>query len=514
MQEEGGALEGSLALSTTHVIGSSKAETAAEATLHLSQAVRSFCQLVASDAAQGSHADAAAPGPSPGERSKARAIEALQTRVAVVTAQWVSDSLAQRQRLPEHRFHDSAAAEAFNEAIATGLRVAASRSQPSAQLQHPATTSTSPEPAKAAAAATVPSTPATPRQHTDASEEAGRAAPSLPQVTDTATALQASSNAGVARTGADGLAAAAQLPAVSAEQIRASGAAAPGTGSHLQDAGGHVLQDWQPPGWTSACWGKGGLWLEPYTAADVQDTLAQLYRHYHRLDLQGGRHDRPVSASPQKTAAMPPQHQDSPGGASASPLSAETSPTHMPHSPDAPVQEQRAQCEHAACQRAPVCIVAELEETTKQYVRNRGQDTFRLFATRKAIARLLEAPGPLAHDEDVDALQLGSKSTEKVKDILREGFLERNVRFNDDAAARAYALFNSVWGVGPTLAQQWVEAGHRSLEAVLSDAVAVAQLSRQARAGLVHHVDLAQRIPRLVRLLGFGDHCDLIETVV
>ena len=58
MQQEGAMLPGSLALGTTRIISCSQAEMAAEAALHLSQAVCNCCQQVALNAAQGSHSDA------------------------------------------------------------------------------------------------------------------------------------------------------------------------------------------------------------------------------------------------------------------------------------------------------------------------------------------------------------------------------------------------------------------------------------------------------------------------
>lgn len=70
-----------------------------------------------------------------------------------------------------------------------------------------------------------------------------------------------------------------------------------------------------------------------------------------------------------------------------------------------------AACGHRACAAAPVCLVAQLEETLKGYVRGRGADSFRIFGTRRAINTLASATRPLRTPADVDDLSLGALTT-------------------------------------------------------------------------------------------------------
>ena len=52
---------------------------------------------------------------------------------------------------------------------------------------------------------------------------------------------------------------------------------------------GWGLPRWGPPGWTSERWGAHGVWLEPFDITKVEETLAALFAHYHRMDARAGR---------------------------------------------------------------------------------------------------------------------------------------------------------------------------------------------------------------------------------
>jgi hypothetical protein len=176
----------------------------------------------------------------------------------------------------------------------------------------------------------------------------------------------------------------------SPQDFRHCGSVATGTtkaGAHtvgpacVEALPGWGLDAWQPKGWSEAQWGRDGVWLEPFTAMDASHTLSQLYRHYHRLDLHAERHGHAGGGN------LPMSHAVQGGGDEA-----------MVESP----------CGHAACSLATVCIVEELEKSTAAYVRGRGADTFRLFATKRAITALRVTPQPISSDADVDSLGLGA----------------------------------------------------------------------------------------------------------
>jgi hypothetical protein len=94
---------------------------------------------------------------------------------------------------------------------------------------------------------------------------------------------------------------------------------------------------------------------------------------------------------------------------------------------------------------------------------------------------------------------VGKKSSKKVKEVLREGRLARNVVYESDDVAQAIKLFSSIWGIGGKKAASWAVKGLRSLEDLRTDEDEMAALSSRERAGLRHFEDLQQRITREVQ---------------
>jgi hypothetical protein len=378
LQAQGGVVADALSHTTTHVIVSSKAEPAARTAQRLASAIAALCGRDADDPA---HAELGAPVARTVE-SAALEKERLRNKVAFVTAAWVSSSLASAKQLPVTDYIDPAASEGIDAALQPAADSVA-QADVKAEAANPHTSSR-----RDAAAHDRSVQLATPR-----------AAAVVP---DLDVALQASSNAGMRAPHTT------QVQAVGSDGLKPPGAG---------------LTDWQPAGWTAADWGAGGVWLEPFALSSVQDTLGQLYRHYHRLDLQTpGRSDRPPSASQ-------------------SPVSNAVTASHTSAAPPAskvtgaPVGAV-APCEHAACAHASVCIVRELEKTTEQYVKGRGVDTFRLFATKRAVGMLLNHTQPLATDEDVDRLQLGARvdlAAAEICNVMSRALLCARLRTNDFA---------------------------------------------------------------------------------
>eukprot|EP00892_Ulva_mutabilis_P008549 jgi/Ulvmu1/6066/UM027_0044.1 len=253
---------------------------------------------------------------------------------------------------------------------------------------------------------------------------------------------------------------------------------------------GWGMQRWGRVGWTAQDWGAGGVWLEPYDVVSVKETLEALFTHYHRMDTkgeetgeEGGRSQR---LQPHFTGVQ------EPGGTSFA--AAQHSEAEPATGAVSPVDAEA--CAHAACSAVPVCFVQQLQETLKGYVRGRGADSFRLFGTRRAITALESATTPIRSAADVDNLHLGAKSAAKVKEILEDGFLTRNVNFSQNPEAQAEALFCSVWGIGPSHAQHFVRCGLRTLADLRANPDCLAMLSVRERAGLKYAEDFAVRIPR------------------
>jgi DNA polymerase lambda len=76
---------------------------------------------------------------------------------------------------------------------------------------------------------------------------------------------------------------------------------------------------------------------------------------------------------------------------------------------------------------------------------------------------------------------LGEKMATKVWELLETGKLQKAEEICETEEAQTLALFNGVWGVGPTTAHQWFSQGLRSLD----DLRTKANLTRQQQIGLM-----------------------------
>ena len=350
LQAEGGVIASVLSRDTTHIIASTKTEPVERTTARLANEISSWCKQ---EAGQAPDDQPDVTGAICGSALSAAQVAAhLRDNVAFVTATWISSSLADASRLPEAEFAEPTAAGIIDTALGTPAImdsvIAASATDPASVQSAPARGTTPAPPVIAREPVTPRATAAVPDAHI---------------------ALQTSSNA--------------------SEQALQSGRAKTAVNDGLLPAGS-ALTDWQPAGWTAADWGEAGVWLEPFALSSVHNTLGQLYRHYHRLDM-----------------AEPPRV-DLPLSASQSPIVASLPGARAPTSPSQAQAGAAVPCGHPACASASVCIVNELEKTTQQYIKGRGVDTFRLFATKRALAAVQTHDRPLESDEDVDKLHLGA----------------------------------------------------------------------------------------------------------
>jgi hypothetical protein len=152
-------------------------------------------------------------------------------------------------------------------------------------------------------------------------------------------------------------------------------------------------------------------------------------------------------------------------------------------------------CGHAACALRPFCLVERLNEVRKAYLE--GRDYFRLRALDNAKQQLAAYHRPLDTDADVDAVGLGAKSAEKVKEILQRGHSSRATEVEHSDKIHACADLMRIWGVGAGVAERWYALGCTSVQ----DAVAFAakgkvKLSEQQEVGLKYLDDFEKRIPR------------------
>jgi DNA polymerase lambda len=208
-------------------------------------------------------------------------------------------------------------------------------------------------------------------------------------------------------------------------------------------------------------WGFAGVWEEPVDEAAARETVERLRRAWYQ----------------HRGAAPPPPP----------PADAHGSAPRVAAAAAAPA------CGHAACGARDFCLVARLGEVRKAYSPGKA-DQFRIKALEHALAQLSAWPAPLNSEADVDAVCLGAKSADKVKEILRTGRSARADAAAADPRARALADFERVWGVGPATAERWHAAGCRALADVRVRAGEL-RLTAQQAVGLKFFDDFELRIP-------------------
>ncbi|XP_065337607.1 DNA polymerase lambda-like [Cloeon dipterum] len=136
-------------------------------------------------------------------------------------------------------------------------------------------------------------------------------------------------------------------------------------------------------------------------------------------------------------------------------------------------------------------VIRELKRLATAY-RNSG-DQWRNFAYTKAISAIECHKKPIRSYEEALALPgLGEKMASKVWELLQTGQLKKTEELCQTEEARVLALFNKVWGVGPTTAQNWFAQGFRTLQ----DLQNKASLSRQQLIGLRYFEEINTKIPR------------------
>uniref|UniRef100_A0A914VI60 DNA polymerase n=2 Tax=Plectus sambesii TaxID=2011161 RepID=A0A914VI60_9BILA len=120
-------------------------------------------------------------------------------------------------------------------------------------------------------------------------------------------------------------------------------------------------------------------------------------------------------------------------------------------------------------------------------------DKWRALSYEKAIETLKHLPRRIESREDCVGLRtIGARLAEKIWEICESGSLRKADEFAHNDKVVAMNLFANIWGVGPTVAEQWYVQGLRTLDDVREKA----HLTRQQKIGLEHYDDINQRMPR------------------
>ncbi|PIK37982.1 putative DNA polymerase lambda-like, partial [Apostichopus japonicus] len=121
------------------------------------------------------------------------------------------------------------------------------------------------------------------------------------------------------------------------------------------------------------------------------------------------------------------------------------------------------------------------------------KDQWRALGYRKAIGALKSHPRAVTTWEEASAIPgIGSRLADKIAEIVQSGHLRKIDHICQGEEAKILDLFNNIWGVGPTVAQGFVQLGYKTLEDVRTKA----KLNKQQQIGLSHYYDFLDRMPR------------------
>ncbi|KAH8179786.1 DNA polymerase beta palm domain-containing protein [Sarocladium implicatum] len=159
--------------------------------------------------------------------------------------------------------------------------------------------------------------------------------------------------------------------------------------------------------------------------------------------------------------------------------------------------EERFACNQAGAKEAkldnPNARTIEVLQKMADYY-NRTNDHWRTTSYRKAISTLKRQTQRIATEDEAYRLpSIGRRLAQKIEEIVTTDSLQRLEYAQQEPMTESLQLFMGIYGVGNSLAQQWIAQGYRTLD----DLVAKAKLTPNQRLGIEHYDDLNKRIPRV-----------------
>lgn len=122
------------------------------------------------------------------------------------------------------------------------------------------------------------------------------------------------------------------------------------------------------------------------------------------------------------------------------------------------------------------------------------RDHWRVMAYRKAICMLRQHPEHISTREQALSLpNIGPRIAEKIAEIVETDTLRALHSISTNTETNGpLNLFLSIHGVGISLAQSWITAGHRRLSTLLQ----LPSITANLRTAILHHASFKTRIPR------------------
>ena len=132
-----------------------------------------------------------------------------------------------------------------------------------------------------------------------------------------------------------------------------------------------------------------------------------------------------------------------------------------------------------------------LEEMGRHY--DQMQDHWRTLAYRRGVTTLKKQTTKIGTAKQAAALPfIGSRLAEKIEEIVLTNRLRKLDNTKDDPLDQVLRLFLGVYGAGLVQANKWIQAGHRTLEDLLTKA----KLTDSQKVGIEHYNDFNSRILR------------------
>lgn len=136
-------------------------------------------------------------------------------------------------------------------------------------------------------------------------------------------------------------------------------------------------------------------------------------------------------------------------------------------------------------------VLLYIEQLGKYY--DQMQDQWRTLAYRKAIATLRNQDKKITTSAQAAALPfIGKRLADKIEEIVLTDRLRRLDNTRTDPTDQVLRLFLGIYGVGLVQANKWIQAGHRTL----NDLLTKAKLTDSQKIGIDHYTDFSTRIPR------------------
>lgn len=142
--------------------------------------------------------------------------------------------------------------------------------------------------------------------------------------------------------------------------------------------------------------------------------------------------------------------------------------------------------------------IAILQQMCNYYTRT--NDQWRTLAYRRVINTLSLQPKKVTTAEEALLLpNIGPSTSSKIEEIVNTDRLRRLEHAQNDPTSKVLQLFLGIYGVGLSIAHQWMAQGFRTL----NDLLRHASLTPNQRVGIEHYQDLNTLIPRTeVKALG------------